>query len=64
MSGEGSVDSGARSGGKNSVPKIRNVELLGHFGKVKFTQDQTGFQAQMPEQKPSDQAITLKIALV
>jgi hypothetical protein len=40
------------------------VELLGHFGKVKFTQDQTGFQAQMPEQKPSDQAITLKIALV
>jgi len=50
-------------GGKNNVPRIRNVELLGHSGKVKFTQDQAGFKAQMPEQKPSDHAITLKIAL-
>jgi alpha-L-fucosidase len=50
-------------GGRNSVPKIRNVELLGHRAKVKWTQDEASLKVQMPEQKPSDHAITLKIAL-
>jgi alpha-L-fucosidase len=49
-------------GGKNSVGKIRNVALLGHSDKMAFTQDATGFKAQMPEQKPSDHVITLKIS--
>lgn len=50
-------------GGKNSVPKIQNVDLLGHSGKVKWTQDETGLKVQMPEQKPSDHAVTFRIAL-
>lgn len=41
--------------------KVRHVELLGFQGKVKWTQDEKGLTVDMPEQKPSDHAITLKI---
>jgi alpha-L-fucosidase len=41
--------------------KARNVELLGFKGKVKWTQDESGLTVQLPEQKPSDHAITLKL---
>jgi alpha-L-fucosidase len=37
------------------------VELLGFKGKVKWTQDQNGLTVQMPQQKPSEHAIALKI---
>ncbi|MGC9971611.1 MAG: alpha-L-fucosidase [Bryobacteraceae bacterium] len=43
--------------------KVKNVELLGFKGKVKWTQDEKGLTVQMPEQKPSDHAIALKIAV-
>ena len=42
--------------------KVKNVELLGFKGKVKWTQDEKGLTVQMPAQKPSDHAVTLKIA--
>ena len=48
--------------GKYIGAKIQNVELLGHKGKLKFTQDETGLKVDLPEQKPSDHAVTLKIA--
>jgi alpha-L-fucosidase len=48
-------------GGKLGVGKVGNVELLGHQGKVKFTQDETALKVEMPPQKPCDYAITLKI---
>jgi hypothetical protein len=41
--------------------KVGNVELLGFKGKVKWTQDEKGLTAQMPERKPCDHAVTLKI---
>jgi len=44
-----------------SPPKIRNVELLGYKDKVTWIQDEQGLTVVMPEQKPSDYAITLKI---
>ena len=44
-----------------SPPKIRNVELLGYQDKVIWTQDEQGLTVVMPEQKPCDYAITLKI---
>jgi alpha-L-fucosidase len=50
-------------GGANAVPKIQNVELLGQRGKLKYTQDEAGLKVDLPEQKPSDYAVTLKIAL-
>ena len=50
-------------GGKNSVPKFRNVALLGHGGKLKWTQDESGFKVQLPETKPSDHAVAFRIAL-
>jgi alpha-L-fucosidase len=49
-------------GGKLGVGKIRGVELLGHKGKVKFTQDETALKVELPSEKPCDHAITLKIA--
>ena len=42
--------------------KVRNVELLGFKGKVMWTQDENGLTVRMPEQKPCDHAIALKIA--
>jgi len=50
-------------GGPNSVPKFRNVELLGHKGKLNWTQDAAAFKVQLPAEKPSDHAVTFKIAL-
>ena len=44
-----------------SPPKIQNVELLGYKDKVKWTQDEQGLTVVMPEQRPCDYAITLKI---
>jgi alpha-L-fucosidase len=41
--------------------KVENVELLGFKGKVKWTQDENGLTVFMPEEKPCDYAITLKI---
>ena len=43
--------------------KVKHVELLGFKGKVKWTQDEKGLAVQMPQQKPSDHAIALKIAI-
>jgi len=48
-------------GGLQSVGKIRNVELLGHKGKVKFSQDQAALTVEMPPEKPCDYAIALKV---
>jgi alpha-L-fucosidase len=50
-------------GGANSVPKFHNVELLGHKGKLKWTQDATALKVELPTEKPSDYAVTFKIAL-
>src|ERR1017187_8834271 len=41
--------------------KVKNVELLGFKGKVKWTQDENGLTVQLPPQKPSDHAIALKV---
>jgi alpha-L-fucosidase len=49
-------------GGKNDVGKIQSVELLGHRGKLKFTQDEQSLRVQLPPEKPCEHAIALKIA--
>lgn len=49
--------------GKFSVPKIQNVELLGQTGKLKWVQNNSGLIVDLPEQKPSDHAVALKVAL-
>jgi hypothetical protein len=49
--------------GKLEVGKIRDVELLGYKGKLKWTQDEAGLKVEMPEEKPSDHAVTLKVVL-
>ncbi len=41
--------------------KIVNVELLGHKGKVKWTQAAEALTVAMPAEKPSDHAVTLKV---
>jgi alpha-L-fucosidase len=48
-------------GGENRVGKIQSVEMLGHRGKLKFTQDEKSLRVQMPPEKPSDYAIALRI---
>jgi alpha-L-fucosidase len=44
-----------------SPPKIQNVELLGCKDRVTWSQDEQGLTVVMPEEKPCDHAITLKI---
>ncbi len=47
---------------KSIDKKVRNVELLGHKGKLKWSQDEAGLKVAMPTEKPSDYAVALKIA--
>ena len=52
--------------GKNSPQqpgRIDNVEMLGHDGKLKWTQEDAGLQVDMPPEKPCDYAVTLKISM-
>jgi alpha-L-fucosidase len=44
-----------------SVNKIKRVELLGHKGKLKFTQTADGLTVELPDQKLSDLTCSLKI---
>jgi alpha-L-fucosidase len=41
--------------------KVKNVELLGFKGKVKWTQDASGLTVQLPAEKPCDHAVTFKV---
>jgi len=43
--------------------RIRHVELLGYKGKLKWSQDESALTVQLPEQKPCDHAVAMKIAL-
>jgi alpha-L-fucosidase len=40
---------------------VKKIELLGHKGQLKFTQDAQGLKVQMPASKPCDYAYALKI---
>ncbi len=46
---------------QGSADKIANVQLLGHGAAVKWTQDQAGLNVHLPQERPSDHAITLKV---
>jgi alpha-L-fucosidase len=48
-------------GGAQNVGKITNVELLGHQGKLQWTQDATALTIQLPPEKPCDHAVTFKV---
>ncbi|HVO97047.1 MAG TPA: alpha-L-fucosidase [Bryobacteraceae bacterium] len=43
--------------------RVHSVELLGHRGRVKWTQNEAGLKITMPPGKPCDHAVTLKIAV-
>ena len=45
----------------HGVGKIENVELLGHGGKLKWSQEAAGLKVDMPAEKPCEHAVTLKI---
>jgi hypothetical protein len=51
----------ARGQSSEAQVKIKHVELLGFNGEVKWSQDEEGLTADLPEQKPSDHAVALKI---
>jgi hypothetical protein len=37
------------------------VELLGHRGKLKYTQDEAGLRIELPPQRTSEHAVAFKI---
>ena len=41
--------------------KVKKVELLGHIGPLKFTQDGDGLKVTFPTEKPCDFVYALKI---
>ena len=49
--------------GQYVTGKIADVQLLGFPGKLKWTQDEAGLKVELPVEKPSDHAVTLKVAL-
>ncbi len=42
--------------------KIRRVELLGHKGKLQWTQSDQSLKVQMPPERPCEHAMTLKVS--
>ena len=48
-------------GGNPGAGKIRRVEVLGHNGNLKFTQNDRALTVELPQEKPSEYAVTLKI---
>ena len=48
---------------RTTAGRIQNVELLGHRGKLTWTQTETALQVDLPEQLPTPHAVALKIAL-
>ncbi|MBU6400498.1 MAG: alpha-L-fucosidase [Verrucomicrobia bacterium] len=40
---------------------VRSIHLLGHKGKLKWSRSPTGLSVDLPEQRPCDYAVTLKI---
>ena len=42
--------------------KVTAVSLLGHKGKLKWTQDETGLHVELPATAPSEHAVALKIS--
>jgi alpha-L-fucosidase len=49
---------------KSAQPvKVRNVEMLGHKGKLKWVQGNTELTVDMPPEKPCEHAVTLKVTL-
>jgi alpha-L-fucosidase len=47
--------------GNLGVGKIRTVELLGHKGRLKFTQDASGLRIELPAARPSDYAVAFRV---
>ncbi|MBE0595119.1 MAG: alpha-L-fucosidase [Gemmatimonadales bacterium] len=47
--------------GKSPAGSIKTVEMLGHKGGLKFTQDAEGLRVAMPSRQPCQHAFTLKI---
>jgi alpha-L-fucosidase len=43
--------------------QIRNVEVLGYKGELKWKQDDASLKVEMPAEKISDIGVTLKVAL-
>jgi alpha-L-fucosidase len=43
--------------------KIVNVQLLGAKGKVQWKQEADGLKVTMPQEKPSEHAVTLKVTM-
>jgi alpha-L-fucosidase len=48
---------------KSVDAKVRNIELLGHKGKLKWSQNESGLKITLPAEKPSDYAVALKITI-
>ena len=59
---KGAVIAPLATGSKHAPGKIERVELLGFPGTLKWTRDESGLHVQMPEQKPSEPAVALKIS--
>jgi len=47
--------------GKAPEGKIQSVTLLGHDGKLEFTQDEQGLKVKLPAERPCDYAYALRI---
>ncbi|MGD0778534.1 MAG: hypothetical protein ABSC05_37620 [Candidatus Solibacter sp.] len=47
---------------KGPFDGTRNIELPGHKGRLQWTQDAGTLKVELPEERPSDDAVTFKIA--
>jgi alpha-L-fucosidase len=61
VNGQVVVKSLAR-GAATPAAQVKGVSLLGHRGKLSWTQNEQGLVVKLPDNKPCDHAITLKIS--
>ena len=61
MAGGEAVVKPLGTGSPQNPPKIAHVQLLGYKGKVAWKQEADGLKVTLPQEKPSDYAVTLKV---
>jgi alpha-L-fucosidase len=61
--GKETIVSALKTGGQYDVGKITNAEMLGHKGKLKWSQNEAGLMVELPAAATGEHAVAIKVAL-
>jgi alpha-L-fucosidase len=61
--GKETIVSALKTGGQYDVGKIVNAEMLGHKGKIKWSQNEAGLKVELPQSTTGEHAVAVKVTL-